>query len=94
MVRRIFIFIYFLLYAGIAFPQTFIFNDGKSDYSIVVGTDASQSERTAAEEFQHYIELMSGVRLPLHNSPTLAGHHIYIGYNDILFRKGHVVRHK
>ena len=39
--------------------------DGRSDYVIVLGPDASPSERFAAEELQTHIEKMSGAKLPI-----------------------------
>ncbi len=42
-----------------------LIDHGKSAYRIVVPADAIPSERHAAEELQHYLEVMSGVRLPI-----------------------------
>ncbi|NLF31001.1 MAG: DUF4838 domain-containing protein [Planctomycetes bacterium] len=39
--------------------------EGRSDYVIVVGPQASPSERFAAEELQTHIEKMSGAKLPI-----------------------------
>ena len=41
--------------------------NGKSDYVIVVGDKASESEKFAAEELQSHIEKMSGAKLPIVN---------------------------
>jgi hypothetical protein len=43
--------------------------NGKSDYSIVIAPDASQSERHGAEELQKFLEEMSGARLPITAEP-------------------------
>ena len=43
--------------------------NGKSDYSIVIAPDASQSERHGAEELQKFLEQMSGARLPITTDP-------------------------
>ena len=39
--------------------------DGRSDYRIVVDETAIPAEKTAARELQKYIELLSGVTLPV-----------------------------
>lgn len=38
-------------------------SDGRSDYRVIVGADASPSERRAAAEFERFVEEMSGARL-------------------------------
>src|ERR1035438_7684290 len=43
--------------------------NGKSNYSIVIAPDASQSERHGAEELQKFLEEMSGARLPITAEP-------------------------
>src|ERR1700733_13340280 len=43
--------------------------NGKSDYSIVIAADTSQSERHGAEELQKFLEQMSGARLPITTDP-------------------------
>ena len=47
--------------------------NGKSGYAIVIGTDASPSERHAAEELQNFFEQISGARLPVstHAGPRM-----------------------
>jgi len=44
--------------------------NGKSSYAIVIGTDASPSERHAAQELQAFVEQISGARLPISTEPT------------------------
>jgi hypothetical protein len=39
--------------------------DGKSDYTIVLPADASPSQKHAADELQHYLEVISGAKLPI-----------------------------
>jgi hypothetical protein len=53
---------------------------GKSPYRIVLPVDAIPSERYAADELQHYIRIMTGVRLPIYrdDSPATA-HEIVLG---------------
>src|SRR5450432_46511 len=43
--------------------------NGKSNYSIVIAPDASQSERHGAEDLQKFLEEMSGARLPITAEP-------------------------
>jgi len=40
-------------------------NKGKSDYRIVIPSAAIPSERYAAEELQHYLEKISGAKIPI-----------------------------
>lgn len=55
-----------------------LFAEGQSAYSIVLATDASQSEQTAAKELQVLLREMSGATLPIVNDPVKKG--IYIGW--------------
>ena len=61
-----------------------LFNDGESEYSIVLCDNASISEQTAAKELQGYLQQISGALLPLVNSNELAegGKHIFVGFNE------------
>ena len=43
--------------------------NGKSGYTIVIGAEASPSERHGAEELQNFLEQMSGARLPISTEP-------------------------
>ena len=70
----------------LAYSYNYLFKDGRSDYSVVVGEDASKTERAAASEFQKYVESISGVKLPVVRRPAPAGRHVYIGYCDELAR--------
>ena len=67
-----------------AFQRPALFEDGKSDYSIVLCNDASVSEQTAARELQQYLEQIGGALLPIINCDQLADgqQHIFIGFND------------
>jgi hypothetical protein len=68
--------------------------NGKSSYAIVIAPDASQSERHGAEELQHFLEQMSGARLPITaasqprmvlvgNSPALEKLNLKISFADL-----------
>ena len=48
-----------------------LFDGGESQYSIVLCADASESEQTAAEELQSYIQQISGAELPIKRSDEL-----------------------
>ena len=53
---------------GLAAParaETTLVAEGKSDYVIVVGKDASPSEKFAAEELAAHVKLISGAELPV-----------------------------
>lgn len=60
-----------------------LFDNGGSDYSIVVADDASESEKWAAEELQKYLAEAGGATLPI-VSEAPAGPKIVIGHNAIL----------
>ena len=61
-----------------------LFNNGKSQYAIVLCEDASISERTAAEELQDYLKQISGAELPLISINDLSDKrkHIFVGFNN------------
>ena len=74
-------------YAGNRKKYT-LFSNGKSDYRIALAPGASESERWAAGELQHWIKVISGVELPLQNpDQPHAGPQIVIGYNSIITEK-------
>jgi len=60
-----------------------LFHGGKSDYSIVVAENASESETWAAEELQKYICEISGATLPI-VSEAPDGPKIVLGHNAVL----------
>ena len=59
-----------------------LFRNGKSDYRIVVSTEASASEQTAARELQQYLQQVSGVQLPITSDQKASGRSIYVGFNE------------
>ncbi len=71
-----------LLLTAAASAANWLFRDGRSDYQIVISSEASTSEQTAARELQLYIEKMSGVRLPITNNIETDGKSIFVGYNS------------
>lgn len=62
----------------VCMAQNYLFNNGRTDYTIVVGNNASQSEKTAAKELQLYLKAISGVTLPL--KANASGKSIYVGW--------------
>lgn len=69
-----------------------LFQDGKSDYTIILPTDASPSEKWAAEELRLCLNECGGVDIPIgDDSATLAGPSILIGFGarlaELLGRK-------
>ncbi len=66
--------------SGPAAASLTLVEDGRSDYVIVVGREASPSERFAAEELQTHIEQMSGATLPIVvRDDTVAARAVTIG---------------
>ena len=65
-------------------PST-LFKDGKSDFSIVLCSDASESEQRAAKDLQYYLEQIGGVVLPIisHEQLEEGQRHIYIGFHPL-----------
>lgn len=59
-----------------------LFKDGKSKYQIVVASDASPSEQTAARELQEYLLQISGARLAITNDLNARGCRIFVGFNQ------------
>lgn len=61
-----------------------LFEAGASDYSIVVGDEASASEKWAAEELQHWISEVGGVELPIVGTTEgCKGKRIVVGFNEL-----------
>jgi len=57
-----------------------LFSHGKSDYRISIANNASESEKWAAKELQHWMKEISGVELPLlPEDPGYKGPQIFIG---------------
>ena len=55
--------------AGVRVEQV-LFEGGSSDYRIVVAADASDSEQWAAQELQHWLQEISGVKLTIEPPPA------------------------
>jgi len=53
-----------------AFPALRIVENGKSGYTILLDSDASPSEKHAAQEFQHFLKEMSGCTLSISSSAS------------------------
>ena len=80
-IRRALLLSILLILTASAHPANWLFRGGKSSYQIVIATDASSSEQTAARELQQYISQVSGVELPITSDLKTRGHSIFVGYN-------------
>lgn len=60
---------------------TCLFDKGKTDYSIVVAQNASESEKTAAKELAMYLKQISGADFPVTNNLNCSGKCFIVGYN-------------
>ena len=70
---------YFTAGNSIEYP---LFSEQSSDYAIVVGADASESERWAAEELQHWLREAGGAELPIvDDAGAKPERGIFVGYN-------------
>lgn len=58
-----------------------LFMNGKTNYSIVVDVNASESEKTAALELQKYLFEISGAKFPIVHDIDFCGRCIFIGCN-------------
>lgn len=59
-----------------------LFQQGKTDYAIIVDEGASESEKWAAKELQHWLEEISGAEFPLRNEIDADNPRaIVLGYN-------------
>ena len=62
-----------------------LFRNGKSDYTIVVASDAPESEMYAAAELQSWIREVSGVEIPVAGiADGVPGKRLVVGYNPIV----------
>lgn len=64
-----FILLLFAFALGASGASLTLAKNGRSDYTIVIGVDASPSERHAARELQNFLEQISGARLPIGVEP-------------------------
>jgi len=69
--------------------QIVLIDKGRSPYRIIIPVDAIPSERYAAEELQHYLERISGLKLTIATDDQLmTSHEILLGDNAHLRRLG------
>jgi hypothetical protein len=74
-------------YAGKRAEYT-LFSNGKSDYRIALSRDASESEKWAAGELQHWMKEISGVEIPIGDiAKEFPGPQLIVGYNDLVRQK-------
>src|ERR1051326_8969482 len=82
----------FLTYAGMTATASasgktppLLVDNGRSEYSIVTGQEASPSEKRAGLELQRFLEEMSGARLPIVSAHGPArGKSIFVGESAAL----------
>jgi len=67
-------------------PGVVLVSGGKTDYSIALSRQASPSERRGAQEFQRFVEEMSGARLPIVTETEGRGNLVLIGRSAALDR--------
>lgn len=59
-----------------------LFENGKTDYVITIGTDASESEKWSAKELQRWLQEISGAVFPIKtDNAEMTEHELIIGYN-------------
>ena len=60
-----------------------LFSNGKSDYQIAIAENASESEKWAANELQHWIQEIGNVQLPVKTlNSSYKGPKILVGFNE------------
>ena len=67
------------LFCAAAASAAALFDNGKSDWQIVIPVKADAAEKYAADELQTFLKKISGVTLPVINSDTIAKKQIIIG---------------
>src|SRR5438552_12780600 len=66
-----------------------LINHGKSRWQIIIASNSIPSERYAAEELQHYLEKMTGAKLPIRTDASrVKAHEILLGENAHLRKLG------
>ena len=65
--------------------QHVLFENGKSDYTIVVDSEDSECVQYAAQELQNWVKEVSGVTLPIGDLESgKKGRRLVVGYNSLL----------
>ena len=66
----------------------YLVRSGKSDYKVVIGKNASKTEKYAAEELSYFIEKSTGVKLPIVTDDTVthdnSAKYISVGETSLL----------
>ena len=70
-----------MLFAVTTHAERVLFDNGRSEYAIVLSGKASSSEKAAAKELQYYINKISGATLPIVTGKNVAKG-VYVGYDD------------
>ena len=82
MIKRLLGVVMILLTAHNVIAANWLFKNGQSDYKIVVTSEASVSEQTAAKELQDYLYQISGARLPITTDVNNLSNSIFVGYSS------------
>lgn len=61
-----------------------LFKDKKTDYTIVLADDASESEKWAVEELQRWLKEVSGASFSVKSLSAAKGPRIIVGYNPVV----------
>ncbi len=61
-----------------------LFKNGKTNYTIALAEDASESEKWAAEELRHWLEEVSGADFPIKKLADSKPPRIILGYNPVV----------
>lgn len=73
---------------SVADSKEYLVKDGASDYKIVIGANATKTEKYAAEELRYFIEKSTAVKLPIDSDANVAhnnkGKYISVGQNELL----------
>ncbi len=69
-----------------------LFSNHRTNYRIILGTAASESEQWAAKELQHWLHEISGADFPIQRlghaeSQSYSGPRILLGYNELVKEK-------
>lgn len=79
--KKILILYIFIVFSISVFGDNILFSEGKTTYKIILSTEASSTEKTAARELQHYLKEVGGVNIPISYNPS-DSNGLYIGYSN------------
>ena len=80
--RQLFLSILSVLFISCSSYARNLFNNGYTDFKIVLAKEASVSEMTACKELKYYLELISGAHFDVSETPVLNSRNIYVGFDS------------